>query len=471
MTEAALAKATAMVVGVMLALCEHAATAQQPTAPRPMAQPPAATGATPQRPTPKPPAAQPPIAITNVTVVDVATGTLDAARTVVTQAGRITAVGPAASVSIPAGAERVDGTGKFLIPGLWDMHAHHEANGAEFLDMYLAHGVVGTRDMGSAVDVVLPLRDRINRGELQGPEIIAAGPILDDRPPDWPFRQHITNAQEARQAVRDLKARGVDFIKVHDGTPRDAFFAIAEETSKLGLPFAGHVPMNVSVDEAIDAGIRSIEHLSNGRIFFDCSGGNGYDAAGCRSRFAALAAKGVWQTPTIGFFLAIPDAFTGKPLAHAEYVSDRMREMVRKNAESSKASARDLARIRSLGQWSLSAIRDLASSGNRLLAGCDGIVPGFCLHDELELFTTAGLSPLQALQTATINPARFLGREQAQGTIDAGKRADLILLDANPLQDIRHTRRIAAVLVRGRLLAKPAIDRIIADRRRPPSQP
>jgi hypothetical protein len=176
------------------------------------------------------------IAITNVTIVDVVSGMKDTAVTVVTTARQIAAIGR--GISIPAAAVVVDGTGKFLVPGLWDMHTHHQANGAALLDLYLANGVVGTRDMGSDVDFILPLRDRIRRGEVPGPEIIAAGPILDDRPADWPFRRHVTNAQEARQAVRDLKASGVDFIKVHDGTPRDAFFAIADEAPKAGLPLS-----------------------------------------------------------------------------------------------------------------------------------------------------------------------------------------------------------------------------------------
>ena len=409
------------------------------------------------------------IAITNVTVIDVAGGTQDTPLTVVTKAGQIAAIGR--GISIPAGAVRVDGTGKFLIPGLWDMHTHHQATGVELLDLYVANGVVGTRDMGSDADFILPLRDRINRGEVRGPEIVAAGPILDDRPPDWPFRRHVTNAQEAREAVRDLKARGVDFIKVHDGTPRDAFFAIADEASKVGLSFAGHVPGNVTVDEAVDAGISSIEHLANFRVYRECSGSEPYSAVRCQPHFAALAAKGVWQTPTIAMFQAIPDLFSGKAMPHAEYASDTLLELTRKNAEASKISEQGLSAMRAMSKTSMMAIHDLVSSGNGLLAGCDGLVPGFCLHDEMELMTVAGLSALQAIQAATINPARLLRRENTQGTIDVGKRADLVLLDASPLTDIRNTRRVAAVLVRGRLVSKADIDMMLAARRRAPGRP
>ncbi len=406
------------------------------------------------------------IAITNVTVVDVATGRENAAMIVVIKGGQIADVGR--TISIPRGSIRVDGSGKFLIPGLWDMHSHHQVTGRELLDLFLAKGVVGTRDMGGDAEFILPLRDRINRGELPGPEIVASGPILDNAP-QWPLRRRVADAQEARQAVRDLKARGVDFLKVHDHTPREAFFAIADEAPKAGLSFAGHVPIGVTIEEAADSGIKSIEHLSNFQVFRECSGKEPFSAAGCQRLFDKLAAKGVWQTPTMAFFQTIPDMFSGKPLEHAEYASDSLLEFTKGNVKGSKLDEAALSYFRSNGKSSLAAIRDLHSRGNRFLAGCDGIVPGFCLHDELEWLTKAGLSPLEALQTATINPAIFLGRERTQGTIAAGKRADLVLLEADPLRDIGNIRLIAGVVVRGRLLSRPDIDRIVSSHRRTPA--
>ena len=179
-----------------------------------------------------------------------------------------------------------------------------------------------------------------------------------------------------------------------------------------------------------------------------------------------LAAKGVWQTPTMGFFQAIPDIFSGAPLPHAEYASDSLLELTRRNVAVSKLDERALSSFRSNAKRSLTAVGDLLARGSGFLAGCDGLVPGFCLHDELEWMTKAGLSPLQAIQTATINPARFFGREKTQGTIAAGTRADLVLLEGDPLTDIRNTRRISAVLVRGRLLSRPEIDRIVAAHKR-----
>jgi Amidohydrolase family len=406
------------------------------------------------------------IAITNVTVIDVLTGAKQAAVTVVTKGGEIAGVGRA--VAVPRGAVRVDGTGKFLIPGLWDMHSHNQASGAESMDLYLAHGVVGTRDMGSDLDFILPLRDRLRRGEVSGPEIVAAGPMLDNAPADWPYRRRVTNAREAREAVRDLKRRGVDFIKVHNNTPREVFFAIAEEAPRLGLPVAGHIPFAVTVAEGAASGMRTIEHFSESRVFRECAGTpQPYDAERCRPLFDDLAAREIWQTPTLAFFRALPDVFSGKPVPHAEYASDSLLELTRKNVEVSKLDEGALSVIRGLSRTSLTVVRDMLPRGNRFLAGCDGSVPGFCLHDELQILSEAGLSPLQAIQAATINPAKLLGREATQGSVAAGKRADLVLLEADPVADIANTRRIAAVVVSGRFLSKIDIDRMIASRRRP----
>jgi imidazolonepropionase-like amidohydrolase len=404
------------------------------------------------------------LAITDVTVIDVATGRLQNGVTVVAQGERIVAIGP--RVTIPHSATRVNGKGKFLIPGLWDMHTHHQGTGADWLDLFIAKGVVGTRDMGGDLDFILPLRERVRSRAVLGPEIVASGPILDDAPPSYPYRRRVTDGQQAREAVADLKRAGVDFIKVHDHTPREVFFAVAEEAPKLGLTFVGHVPLAVKVEEAADAGIRSIEHLSNYQVFGECMMSDAYTLSDCRRFFEKLAAKGVWQTPTLAFFQTIPDVFSGQPLAHAEYASDSLLKLTRDNVEGSHLSAHQLEQLRLDGQMALKVIPDMYLLGNRFLAGCDGLVPGFCLHDELEWFTKAGFSPLQALQTTTINPARFLGREDTQGSIEVGKRADLVLLGANPLLDIRNVGHIEDVVVRGSLVTKQAIDKILASHRR-----
>ena len=248
---------------------------------------------------------------------------------------------------------------------------------------------------------------------------------------------------------------------MHDHTPREVFFTIAAEAPKLGLPFAGHVPSAITIDEAIDSGMRSIEHLANFRIFGDCMKGEIYRLQDCEEVFDKLARRGVWQTPTLTFFGTLPDVFTGTPMLHSDYASDSLLKLTSDNVKLSHLDAKVLDRFRLANQVALKAVPDLKARGNRFLAGCDGMVPGFCLHDELEWFTKAGFTPLEALQTATINPARYLNREASQGTVEAGKRADLILLDADPTRDIRNTSHIAAVVLRGKLLRKTDLDRIV----------
>jgi amidohydrolase family protein len=404
------------------------------------------------------------IAITNVTVIDVIDGLSRPGMTVLVRGDRIDQV--AAKIEIPRDAFRIDGTGKFLIPGLWDMHSHHQATGADWTDLFVAKGVVGTRDMGADADFIFPLRDRIRSGAVLGPDIVASGPMVDNAPDTFPYRLHVKTAQEARAAVRQLKKQGADFIKVHDHTPRDVFFAVADETAKIGLTFAGHVPISVTPEEAADAGIRSIEHLANYQLFDSCVQGDTYTYVGCAKFIDKLAATGVWQTPTMAFFETLPDVFEGAPLAHSEYASDALLEMTRMNVEVSHLDSKTLNLLREAGRQVLQAIDDLHRHGNRFLAGCDGLVPGFCLRDELEWLTKAKFTPLEALQTATINPARFLGREKTQGSVDVGKRADLVLLDADPLLNVRNVDLIDTVILRGKLLKRTEVDNILAKHRR-----
>jgi len=414
------------------------------------------------------------IAIINVTVIDVISGENTPNMTVVVQGDQITEI--ASAISISQNVAQLDGSGKFLIPGLWDMHTHHEALGIESMDLYLANGVVGTRDMGSELQFIISLRDRINNGELPGPEIIAAGPILDDAPPEFPSRQRVSDAEEARRTVRALQQSGVDFIKVHNLTPREVFFAIADETANLGMSFSGHVPPTVSIEEAASSGMTSIEHLSNFRVYLECAGTEPYSLDSCQESFENLATHGVWQTPTIALAQEFPELMNGmlneipmsQTLSHYEFASDALLERFETEI-SVGASAQIVDFLRVNNVTSLAAISDLREAGNQFLAGCDALVPGFCLHDELEWMTLAGLSPLEALQTATINPAIFFGRENTQGTIEVGKRADLVLLDENPLADINNIRTVNAVLVRGHLISKPFIDDIFESNRRSPS--
>jgi imidazolonepropionase-like amidohydrolase len=298
---------------------------------------------------------------------------------------------------------------------------------------------------------------------------VLAGPILDDVPEGWPFRMRARTADEARSAVGLLKARGVDFIKVHDRTPREAYFAIIEEARRLQLPVMGHVPRSITLDEAIDAGQYDIEHLAGLRLVSECSGGGSYRPGDCRALFDRLARRGVWQTPTLHSGSELMAVGTDQSLVdpkQIEYASPSLRAIWSGNQGVSGVEPETVAGLRSAAATAAAVVADMQRAGVGILAGCDGMVPGFCVHDELALMVRGGMSPLAALQTATLNAARSFGREDAMGTVTAGRVADLVLLEGDPLADIRNLARIHAVVVNGRLLDRQQLDAILADVKR-----
>ena len=405
-----------------------------------------------------------PIAITRVNVVDVTSGRIIPNSTVVVDGTTIADVAP--NGKAPANAQVVDGQDKFLIPGLWDMHAHTEASGEAWLPLYVANGVTGIRDMGSALDYILQMRDGTASGRILGPRIFAAGPILDDAPGDWPFRMRVKTADEGRAAVQLLKMRGVDLIKVHDNTPMPVFFAIAEEARRQGLPLAGHVPRGLTVEQVVEAGQRNIEHLSNGRMWRTCSGGGTYRPDACRPFFEMLAQKGVWQTPTLVAIAEILSIGTPRSEVSAEqmaYAGKQIRAMWAGNQGLVNPDA--INALRATAATSAVVVNDMVKAGVGVLAGCDSMIAGYCVHDELTAMVRGGMTPIAALQTATLNPARYFGIEQKAGTVARGRSADLVLLDANPIADIANVRRIRAVIVAGRLLDRHALDDTLAQAR------
>lgn len=403
-----------------------------------------------------------PLAITRVNVVNVVDGRILPNRTV-TISGEVIASVTQDSAP-PADARVVDGQGKFLMPGLWDMHAHMEATGASALQLNVANGVTGIRDMGSELDLILNLREATSSGRVLGPRIVAAGPILDDAPEDWPFRMRVRTADDGTSAVQMLKRRGVDLIKVHDRTPRDAFFAIAEEARRQNLPLAGHVPLRLTVEEAIDAGQRDIEHLSNLQLWRPCSGGAEYRPQACRPFFEMLARRGIWQTPTLFALRELSTIGTPASTVSADQLAYASRSVRQLWAESQRLFVTpDVVRALTAGaEVGAVVTSDMAKAGVGILAGCDGLVAGFCVHDELATMVRGGMTPLAALQTATLNPARYLGLQETLGSVTPGHGADLVLLDANPVADITNVRRIRAVVISGRLLDRNALDNMLA---------
>ena len=402
------------------------------------------------------------LAIAGVNVVDVVGGRILPNSTVTIRGD--TVVGVAPNGAPPAGARVIDGRGKYLMPGLWDMHAHLEASGESWLALHVANGVTGIRDMGSALDFILRMREATASGRTLGPRIVAAGPILDDASGEWPFRMRVRNAEDGRLAVQLLQRRGVDLIKVHNHTPRAAFFAIAEEARRQNLRLAGHVPLKVTAEEAIDAGMSNIEHLSEMRLWMPCSHGEAYRPDACRPFLEMLARRGIWQTPTLVAQSELATIGTAESAINAEqmaYAGKGLRGMWAGNQ--GLFANPDVVRIlKARAQTAAVVTSDMARAGVGILAGCDALIAGFCVHDELSAMVRAGFTPVAALQTATINPARYLGREKTLGSVAGGKVADLVLLDANPLDEIGNVRRIRAVIAAGRFLDRSDLDRLLA---------
>ena len=409
----------------------------------------------------------PTLAITGVNVVDVVDGRIVPNSMVTISGQTITSV--TQNGAPPTGARVVDGQGKFLIPGLWDMHAHIQGNEKAWLPLYIANGVTGIRDMGADLDFILDIREASSSGRILGPWIVAAGPILDDAPGDWPLRIRVKNLDEGRAAVQLLKRRGVDLIKVHNFTPRDVFFAIVDEARRQQLPVAGHVPLKVTIQEGVDAGMVTIEHMSeDGRVWKACSGGAQYRPDACRPFFEMLARRHVWQTPTLVALAEL--AVIGTPASaispdQLTYANGRFLEFHAANQSFFLKRPEIVGIIKNLAEVAKVVTRDMAAAGVGILAGCDAMIAGFCVHDELATMVAGGMTPAAALQTATVNPARYLGREMTLGTIAAGRSADLVLLDANPLEDIANLRRIRAVITAGRFLDRSALDQLLTQAR------
>jgi cytosine/adenosine deaminase-related metal-dependent hydrolase len=484
---------------------------------------------------------------------------------------RIVDVTPSVRFDLPADARVVDCSGKFLLPGLWDMHTHVMWEAAEeFLPACIANGITGVRDLHTTMPLedVRKLRVAIESGKSVGPRFLYSGPLVDGPQPFWPGSISVTNGEQARSEVRRLHAGGVDMIKVYEHLARDSYYAIVDECKRLNLPFGGHVPQSVTALDCSDAGQRTIEHLSDvltwcsdqpgetnvpatdpnpprtesvyralasaiaGRpdtnlwprqnlAWFDYEGGRIWrqrmiakgelkrvefvseearaNAARCifRTHFAnesslmtididgegkivmarpdyrfnrdraapvfeRFRTNNTWHCPTL-------TVHTGSYRDLEEVLNDARRryfstEVLRKSKyyEQRPASASTKKRF----EQYLKVVKAMNDAGVGLLAGTDtplGSLPGFALHTELELMVRAGLKPVDALRSATLNPARCFKLEKDLGTVSPGKLADLLLLDANPIEDIRHTTRIRSVVANGRLYDRADIDQLLMD--------
>jgi hypothetical protein len=449
-----------------------------------------------------------PLVIQRVTVID-ATGHAPAPdMSVVVDGGRIVAVSPWRKTHVPRNAVVVDGAGKFLIPGLWDMHAHGAADSHAAWThlLFLANGVVGVRDMFGPPDAQAWRATQVNNQD-PSPAIYLGSPVVDGPHPQWPSSIVVADEAQGRAVVDRQQQRGADFIKVYTKLSRGAYFAIAGEAKARGIPFEGHMPETLTAMEASDAGQKSIEHLT--KVADGCSGEETvitaelrkaeaafrqpdatmsqkmesgkritglhqrivetYDDSTAQALFARFAKNGTWQCPT----LTLLRAQIGDPSPADDPRLKYLGKSIRagwdagyyKGFPPTARAWSEKERRLEFGE-SMRIVGLMYRAGVPILAGTDAMnpqcFPGFSIHDELALLVGAGLPPLAALQAATRNAAQFMGKLDLRGTIEPGKIADLVLLDKDPLADIHNTRAIEAIVLNGKLYARAALDTMLA---------
>ena len=433
------------------------------------------------------------IIIKNVSVIDMKDGKIKYNQTVIISGNKIDDI-KKSNKSIPSNAQVIDGSDKFLIPGLWDMHVHIFNNSANtgtdnhenYFPLFIANGVTGVRDMWTDPDdiqVANKWKEETAAGKLIAPRIAVGSSIVDGVPVFVKNSLGVSTEEEARQAVRTLKNAGAGFIKVYWNLTPALFYAIADESKKLGIDFAGHVPFSMSAAAASDAGQKSIEHMTG--VTEACSSKEEelrkekqtrsvaeellrtYDESKCVALFKRFAKNKTWHTPTtvlhrVRVFWDQPEISKNQNLKYSNKteVEGWLKTLANRRDQVSAETRRQ--RFKQM----LEAIGKMHKAGVPLLAGSDlgnpFIVSGFSLHDELEFFVHAGLTPFESLKTATTNAANYLNLSDSLGVIEKGKLADLVLLDANPLENISNTKKIAGVVTNGRYLSREDLQKMLS---------
>jgi imidazolonepropionase-like amidohydrolase len=425
--------------------------------------------------------------IQNVHIIDVETGAIAEQQTIGIDGGIISAIYPD-SPPVAQGVQLVDGTNKYLIPGLWDMHVHHRWNHEDADPLLLANGVTGVREMWGDMFVANQLRAGIEAGSMDVPDLYVGSVIIDGKPEYWPGSIGVSSPEEARAAALAQIESGVDFLKVYSLLTKEAFDAIAEVAAEQGVPFAGHVPEAITIQHAAEQGMSSAEHMygvllgaSAKRDSLLAAGVPEYLAirqairtfsqASFDSLCAILVEQDLWMCPTLitnkgAAFQPDPDYSSDERLAYLPaYMKPNwvLDSAILRNPEAQAYYDQQKTFFEAI----LPLVGQMSDRGVRFLAGTDFpnpfCFPGFSLHDELALMVEGGMEPLTALQTATLNPAIFMKKTDRYGSVDPGKVASLLLLDHNPLVDIRHSQAIHAVVLRGKVFERPALDQLLAE--------
>ena len=415
--------------------------------------------------------------------------------------GHIKSISPVSHTPTPQrGQTTLDGRGKFLIAGLWDMHVHSLSKNCSdhFLPLFIANGITGIRDMGGDIPLsqVAQIKNEIVKGSRVGPEIFAAGPILEGEHPFWPFSIAVKNETDADRVVSSLVADKADFLKVYDTLSREAYLGIANRARQARIPFVGHVPNTIAPWEASQLGQKSIEHLwgipnyvsttpeslQTMKAAADDADDPGvardlyykvnqtilatYDPKKADALFREFARNGTWQTPTLVVlrsYASIHDPAHSKD-PRLVYIPEDILKFW--SSMGGKPDPRNDEIQWRLYIRDLDLVKAMHAAHVPLLAGTDTpnpyTYPGFSLPEELELLVSAGLSPMEVIQTATLRAAEFLGVQGQFGSVERGKVANLVLLDANPLDDIRNLKRVRAVIFHGRILDKQNLDALVA---------
>ena len=422
------------------------------------------------------PEANPIVAFEHVKAIPMDNERMLADQTVIVREGIIDEIGASGEVRVPPGAQRIDGTGKYLLPGLVDMHVHIEDEND--LLLYAANGVTTVRNLWGNSELKLrigmpnqlEMRDQIAGGELFGPTIYTSGPIMEGDPPNSPLMPVVRSPEDAVKSIAWQKAQGYDLVKVYDNLSPETYAAVLQAARDHEMPVVGHVPFAVGLEAVMDGGQVTIEHLSG---YIDSDAGEFIIPEDQLADYAELTQEaGVWNIPTIGLYqntVPADDVERLEAQPGVEYFSPVMRVIMRMFIGQLSASVTYAGEDypERIEQIYLQTTRALNEAGAKVALGTDAtnsyLVPGFSLHDELGYLIQAGFTPFEAIEAGTRNAAGALGKSDEFGTIEPGKRADLILVSANPLDEVSHLRNREGVMLRGRWLTQASLQALLDD--------